>query len=142
MNTPPPFPPETTDALPAEFEAPAATLVMRRRTLLWRDRAFQLLLISTLVVNLALFGYLALRFATLPDLLPLHFDSLGLPDRIDTKSGAFALPIIGIVVFALNAGLGILMHRRERAAAILLTVGTLFVQMLMWLAVINIAGIV
>jgi hypothetical protein len=52
------------------------------------------------------------------------------------------LPIIGSIVFFLNAGLGVLFHRRERAATILLTIGALFVQVLMWFVVINIAGLV
>jgi len=100
------------------------------------------LLALAFLANLALFGYLALRFASLAESLPLHFDSSGYADRIDPKSGIFALPIIGITVFFLNAGLSVLVHRRERAATILLSIGALCVQVLMWIAVINIAGIV
>ena len=74
--------------------------------------------------------------------MPLHFDASGTPDRIESKNSIFALPIIGITVFFLNTGLGLLLHNRERAATLMLTTGTLFVQILMWVAIINIAGIV
>ncbi len=142
MNTPPNIPPEALETITAQPEPEPPPILTTLFTLLWRDRAFQFLLVLTLLVNLALFAYLALRFATLPDLLPLHFDTLGLPDRIESKNGIFALPIIGILVFAINTALGIFIHQSERAATILLTAGTLSVQVLMWLAVINIAGIV
>jgi hypothetical protein len=41
----------------------------------------------------------------------------------------------------LNTALGILIHRRERAAAILLVASVLLVQVLMWFATINIGGL-
>ncbi len=95
---------------------------------------------AALLVNIALFGFLALRFNSLPDPLPLHFDAAGLPDRIEAKNGIVALPVIGLIVVVLNAALGTLAYRRERAATVLLVIGALFVQVLMWLATINAAG--
>jgi uncharacterized membrane protein len=140
MSKPPAVPPEAPEALTPKSKPGRSSFILSLLRSLWRDRVFQLCLILTLVVNLALFGYLALRYATLPDLLPLHFDAFGLPDRIESKNGIFALPIIGIVVWVLNAGLGMLIHPRERAATFLLTAGALLVQVLLWLAVTNIAG--
>lgn len=105
-----------------------------------RDRTLQILLALTLLVNLALLGYLVIRYEALPDPLPLHFDASGLPDRIEAKSGIFALPAIGFIILVLNAALGIFAHRHERAATLLLTAGALLVQVLMWLAAISIAG--
>lgn len=104
------------------------------------DYALQALLILTFLVNVGLIGFLILRYDALPDPLPLHFDASGLPDRIDAKTSIIALPAIGFVVFGLNTVLGILSYRRERAATMLLVVGALFVQILMWLATINAAG--
>ncbi len=95
---------------------------------------------AALLVNIALFGFLAMRFNSLPDPLPLHFDAAGLPDRIEAKNGIVALPVIGLIVVVLNTVLGTLAYRRERAATILLVIGALFVQVLMWLATINVAG--
>ncbi len=109
-------------------------------TLLRRDRALQILVALTLLVNLALLAYLAVHFESLPDRLPMHFDATGLPDRIDARTRIYDLPVIGLFVILLNAALGILVHRRQRAAAIILIASALVVQILMWLAAINIAG--
>jgi len=139
MTAPQPIelPPEAPEAL-AQPAPPAASSAL---TLLLRDRALQILLVLTLIANLALFGYLALRFDALPDALPMHFDAAGLPDRIESKTGIFGLPIIGLVLLLLNTALGILIHRRERAAAILLVASVLLVQVLMWFATIKIGGL-
>ena len=104
------------------------------------DYVLQALLILTFLVNLGLIGFLVIRYDAFPDPLPLHFDASGLPDRIDAKTGIIALPAIGFIVFGLNVVLGSLAYRRERAATVLLVVGALFVQILMWLATINAAG--
>ncbi len=105
-----------------------------------RDYALLALLALTLLVNLALFAFLLVRYNDLRDPLPLHFDVNGLPDRIESKNGILALPAIGLVVFGLNAVLGILSYRRERAATLMLIFGALFVEVLMWFATINITG--
>ena len=141
MTYPPSLPPEAPESL-TPISLPQPSLIVEAIDALWQDRALQILLAAVLIANLALFAYLLLRFDNLPDPLPLHFDSAGAPDRIESKTGIFALPVIGITVFFLNAGLGMLLHRRERAATIMLTIGALFVQTLMWIAVINITGIV
>ncbi len=109
-------------------------------TLLWRDRTLQVSLILALLVNVALLVYLVVRFEALPDPLPLHFDRAGLPDRIEAKTGLFGLPVIGLFVLALNVVIGMLVHRRERAASMLLAASALVVQILMWLATINVVG--
>jgi hypothetical protein len=140
MNTPPSLPPEAPESLVVRREPRAPSPLQMALTELWHDRLYQVCLAGVLLANLGLFVYLVARFANLPDPLPLHFDATGLPDRIESKNGIFALPIIGITVWFLNTGLGILLHRRERAAALLLAIGALGVQILMWFAVINIAG--
>ncbi len=108
--------------------------------LLLQDHALQILLALTLAMNLVLLIFLVVRYDALPDPLPLHFDATGLPDRIEPKSGILILPVISLIVMVSNALLGVLVHQKERAATLLLAAGALFVQVLMWLAVINIAG--
>ncbi len=139
MNLPPSAPPEAPESL-TEFEPQPPSALANVLTALWHDRLLQILLALALLANLALFGYLALRFASLAESLPLHFDSTGYADRIDPKGGIFMLPVIGITVLFLNIGLGVMVHSRERTATILLIIGALVVQALMWIAVINIAG--
>jgi len=140
MNQPPPLPPEAPESLNLA-SAPESTFADAINALIG-DHGLQVLLTLILIANVAMFAYLFFRFENLPNLMPLHFDTSGAPDRIEAKNGIFALPIIGVTVFFLNTGLGILLHNRERAATLMLTVGTLFVQILMWVAVINIVGIV
>jgi uncharacterized membrane protein len=130
------LPPETLG--PVSPELPAQT--ESAFDLLLHDHVLQILLAAALVVNLTLFGYLAIRFEVLPDNLPLHFDVTGLPDRIEAKTGIFGLAIIGLIVFVVNVVLGVLAHRRQPAAALLLAFSALLIQILMWFAAINIIG--
>lgn len=136
--------PAPIDLLPPETLEPAEVDLTPREPsafeLLLHDHILQVLLALALLVDLALFAYLAIRFQVLPDNLPLHFDVSGLPDRIDAKTGIFGLPIIGVIVFAVNAVFGVFSHRQQRAAALLLGVSALLVQILIWFAVINIIG--
>ncbi len=133
---PPDAPPEFLTSFPLIDEPTNESAFSR----LLHDHALQTLLALALVVNLGLLAYLALRFEVLPDPLPLHFDASGLPDRIESKSGIFGLPIIGLIIFVLNAGLGVLMHRWQRAAALLLGAGALIAELLMWFAAISTVG--
>ncbi len=107
---------------------------------IFSDRALWLLLAAALALTIALAIFLLIRFESLPEVLPLHFDASGVPDRIETKAGIFGLPIIGMLVFLLNAVLAALAHRAERAASILLAASALLVQALMWLGALNIVG--
>ena len=119
------------DLLPPEtLEPVSADLTPREPSafdLLLGDHVLQVLLVLALIVDLALFGYLAIRFSALPDNVPLHFDVSGLPDRIDAKAGIFGLPIIGLIVFAINVVFGVLAHRHQRAATLLLAASALLV---------------
>ena len=141
MNPSPSVPPEAPESL-SLAPAPQSPYYADAINALLGDHGLQVLLTLILVANVAVFAYLFLRFENLPNLMPLHFDASGTPDRIESKNGIFALPIIGVTVFFLNTGLGILLHNRERAATLMLAVATLFIQILMWVAVINIVGIV
>jgi uncharacterized membrane protein len=130
------LPPETLGSSDPELPSQTTSAF----DLLLHDHVLQFLLAAALVVNLALFGYLAIRFEVLPDNLPLHFDVTGLPDRIEAKTSIFGLAIIGLIVFVVNAVLGALAHRRQRAAALLLAFSALLIQILLWFAAINIIG--
>jgi uncharacterized membrane protein len=140
MSTPAPFPPPPPEVLESREEFTAPQELESRITLLLHDHVLQLLFALALIVNLTLVGYLMLRFDALPDPLPLHFDASGLADRIEAKSGIFGLPLIGFSVLMLNITLGILTHRRERAATILLVTSALLAQILLWFAVSSIIG--
>lgn len=97
-------------------------------------------MVFALVINAALWLFLVIRFPELNDLLPLHFDAQGFPDRIDSKNGIFALPTIGLFILLTNTALALLAQMRERAAGILLAVGAGLAEIFLWIATLNIVG--
>lgn len=99
---------------------------------LWGDRLGLALLVSALVLLIALFGYISLRYPSLADLQPLHFDAAGQPDRWGTRTQVFTLPFIGLLALVANGGLGFLLYQRERLASYLLWSGAIGVQLLVW----------
>jgi len=105
---------------------------------LWRDRIAQVLILVGLAGVLLMFGILAFRYPSLPADVPLHFDVNGIPDRIDAKSGLFALPFIGMIVWLANLVAGIWLYRRyQLGAAYLLWGGAVVVQALALLALLS-----
>jgi uncharacterized membrane protein len=104
------------------------------------DRLVHVLLVLGLLLNLALFAYVGWRFRALPESLPLHFDILGQPDRFGVRSEIFKLPAIGLFLLVLNSLLGLAVQRWEKLGAYLLLGATSVVQVLFWLAALNIMG--
>ncbi|HSJ56387.1 MAG TPA: PH domain-containing protein [Anaerolineae bacterium] len=100
----------------------------------WRDRTAWTLLGAAILINLALFGYLSVRYPGLDFQLPLHFNNLGQVDRIGAKIELFALPIIGLIILGTNLVLGLFLYRRERAGSYLLWGSSAAAQGLFWLA--------
>jgi len=105
---------------------------------IWTDQTAWVLLGAAALVNLGLFGYLIARFPDLDVQLPLHFNSLGQPDRIGTKMELFSLPIIGLIILVTNLVLGLALYKRERAGSYLLWGSAATVQALFWLAAFSI----
>jgi uncharacterized membrane protein len=140
LQSPPP-PSEAPESLaPPKRTFQFPTMDNSAFTALLHDHAFQSLFIVAFLVSVALFAYLLVRFEILPDPIPLHFDAFGQPDRIEAKNGIFALPTIGLGVLVINTILGIIVHLQQRAVALLLAIGALAVEILMWVALLNIIG--
>ena len=104
------------------------------------DRLVHVLLALGLLLNLALFAYIGWRYRALPEVLPLHFDILGQPDRLGVRNEIFQLPAIGLLLLVLNSLLGLAIHRWQKLGAYLLLGVTTVVQILFWLAALNIMG--
>ena len=108
------------------------------------DRLLHVLLVLGLLLNLALFAYIGWRYRALPASLPLHFDILGQPDRFGVRSEIFKLPAIGLLLLVLNSLFGLAIYRCQlegcELGAYLLLGVTIVVQVLFWLAALNIMG--
>jgi hypothetical protein len=105
---------------------------------LLRDRLAVGLLLGGLVLNLALFGYLAFMAVRLPELFPLHWNTQGEADLIGHADELLRLPLIALGLWLADAVLGALVHRRERLAALFLYGGGVVVQVVFWAAVLTI----
>ena len=79
----------------------------------WADGRARWLLIAGLVVPLALIGYLALRSASIPALVPFGFDPLGRPNPAAPQGRLLLLPVIGLAFWTLNLVGGAWIYRRE-----------------------------
>jgi Bacterial PH domain/Domain of unknown function (DUF1648) len=108
---------------------------------LWSDRLAQGLVGLAALALVLLFGFLAWRFQALPDSVPLHYSSAGLPDRLGSRAQLFILPFIGLLTLVANSSLGgIAYHRKERFGAYLLWAGALLVQVMLWIATVGIVS--
>jgi len=104
---------------------------------LWSDRVAHYLLITGITMCLLLFGLVSLRFPNLPPVLSMHYNALGLSDRTGPATQVFILPFIGLLALGVNTLLGGLFYRREQVASYLLWGGIIVVQVLLWVATVN-----
>lgn len=97
------------------------------------------LIATTVLLAAAMTLWLSNVYPTLPDLLPLHFDASGNPDRIADRSEIFVLPMISIMVTLLNVAAGLLLRLRFGMvfASYLLWGGAFMVQLLLWIGLWN-----
>jgi hypothetical protein len=107
---------------------------------IWQDRLSLALLAIGCLAAVALVGLLCFWFPRLPYKVPLHFDAVGNPDRLEVRSEIFIIPLIGLLTLLFNGVLGGLTYRRERMASYLLWGGSILIQVLLWTAVIGILG--
>jgi hypothetical protein len=86
-----------------------------------------------------LLGYLAVIAPKLPPQIALHFDAQRTADRYGPPAGLLILPAIAGLTWLVNTLGSAWLHRnsRERPAAYLLLVATLFVQALVWVATVT-----
>ncbi len=133
---------EKLEAMPMEAveEAPQARTEMPRWLALsiLRDGVAVACGVLALVVLLGSFGYVAARFPGLPELMPLHFNFAGEPDLIGPPRDAFRMPIIGLLLLLLNGLVAAAIHGRQRDAGRMLAAATVFVQVVMLIAILRV----
>jgi hypothetical protein len=105
---------------------------------IWQDLAGLALVGGSFAAVLALTGLLCFYYPSLPNLVPLHFDVAGMPDRLDSRAHIFVIPLIGLLASLANGALGWMTNRRDRVASYLVWGGALLVQALVWGAAIGI----
>jgi hypothetical protein len=107
---------------------------------IWRDRVAGCLFGGAVLLNAAVFGYLALHYPRLAPRLALAFDANGLVARIGSRSELLMLPLVALGLLVLNGVLAVWIHERERVLALLLLVNLPVVQILAWLATSRMIG--
>jgi hypothetical protein len=106
----------------------------------WSALGDRWLPLSTAAGLVLLLGVLAVVIYGLPgltDVIPLHFDASGQPSQIGPKIDLLRLPLFGLLLLALNVGLGMWAHVRDRLLARLLWVGGAVVQATVLVAVVR-----
>lgn len=80
------------------------------------------------------------NYETFPDLLALHFDAVGNPDRIAERAELWVLPQLALAVYLFNIpfGLGLRLLARMVFAPYLLWSGAIVVQILVAFALWNV----
>ena len=108
----------------------------------WRDRPYWAIALLALLANLALFGFILQRYPLLPDRIPLHFNAQSQVDRVAAKGWLLMVPAIGTLTWGCNVVVGSLLHLCERPGAYLFTSVALCVQVLLWLASLDILNLI
>ncbi|MBV9896216.1 MAG: DUF1648 domain-containing protein [Chloroflexi bacterium] len=90
------------------------------------------------LVLLLLLAVIAIRYANLPDQLPIHFDVSGESSYTTAKSDLLRLPLLGLIVLALNWVLGVMVHARERVLARLLWLVAIVVDLVLLIGLVRI----
>ncbi len=128
------------DAAPPQVAA--AQRAFRERTAaqpfaLFADQQSVLLMLLGGALIAAMLWFILLRYESVPQTLPLHYNTLGQPDRIGSPREIFLLPLIAGVVAAANIALAWSVVRFDRFAARVLLSGTCLVQVVTWVALLK-----
>jgi hypothetical protein len=101
---------------------------------IWSDRIAQGLMLISIVTNLALWAYI---FASYPDLsneITIEFPPIGEITTLHSREAIFRIPGTASAILAVNLVTSLLFQPRERAASYLLLSGTIFLQVVFWVA--------
>lgn len=126
----------TANSTPVEA-SPAAGRRLSAPPDLLADRAIQLLLGLALVVVMSMVVFIFIKLPSLPDRIPLHFNSLRQVDRIGQPGEILWLPGLTIVVIIANTLLALSVQRYDTFAARMLLIGPLVTGLVAWVAVYN-----
>ncbi len=103
---------------------------------IWKDRFGLTVLLGSLMLLILLVGLLCWRYPYLPPEIAMRFAPSGEALLVVEASRIFYLALLGVIFFAINGGLGLLLYHRERIATYFLWSGLLAVIGSLWAAAI------
>ena len=107
---------------------------------IWRDHLAQGLILLAIGLNSLLFAIGFARYPALARQVVLHFDALGLPDRLAPQNQVFGPAVIALELFILNSLIALGVYARgEKLAAYIAWGGSAVVQLLFLIAMITVA---
>ncbi|MFN0071713.1 MAG: PH domain-containing protein [Chloroflexota bacterium] len=96
--------------------------------------------IVSLLIVATMIAWIMARFASLPDVMPIHFDALANPNFIAPKADVFRFPAVGGGILLINAVIGAVVYGNERGVARLLAVSTIVIELVTLVAVIRVVA--
>ena len=103
---------------------------------IWSDRIAQGLLAVAVLLNAALWGYILAVYPDLSNEITIEFPPLGDITTLESREEIFNIPLTATAVLAVNLLAALVFQARERAATYLLLSGTIFFQLVFWVAAI------
>jgi hypothetical protein len=91
-----------------------------------------------MLVLLLILATINLRYDSLPDQVPLHFDVGGQPSQMSARSDLLRLPLLALVCLVLNWIVGVAVHPREKVLARLLWLVGVIVELILLIGVVHV----
>jgi hypothetical protein len=101
---------------------------------IWADRVAQILVLTAVLTNLALWGYVFAVYRDLSPQITIEFPPLGEITDVHSRNELLMIPAAALAVLAVNLVAGLAFQWRERAATYLLLSGSVFLQLLFWVS--------
>jgi hypothetical protein len=101
---------------------------------IWSDRVAQLLLLGAVAVNVALWGFVLAVYPDLSNEIAIEFPPVGDIATLESREEILKIPATATAMLALNLFVAVLFQPRERAATYLVLSGTVFFQVVFWVA--------
>jgi hypothetical protein len=121
---------------PAEPDLPALSRDFPAAHPIWADRVAQWLALAAVLLNVALWGFICAVYPDLSAEITIEFPPIGEVTTLHEKNEILKIPATATAFLALNLGAALLFQARERAATYLILSGTIFFQVVFWVAAI------
>jgi hypothetical protein len=103
---------------------------------IWSDRAAQVLVLLSVAINAALWGFVLAAYPDLSNEITIEFPPVGDITTLESRDEILQIPATATAMLAVNLLVAFLFQPRERAATYLVLSGTVFFQVLFWVAAI------